>query len=184
MAISVAIAYVLVTTVHVIAGEQVPKLYAIVNAERVACWVSGPLQVFTVVMRPFVSALDGAALALLRPLGIRDVEIEGKAGAEDVKLMIAQGSAGGTLDPGEAGMLVGTVQFMSPEQVAEIALMAAKEVKRFGVEPKAALLSHSNFGSSNRPSALKMRQVLELVRREAPWLEIDGEMHGDAATPN
>ena len=52
---------------------------------------------------------------------------------------------------------------------------------RFGIKPKAALLSHSNFGSSNQPSAVKMRQTLELLREQAPWLEVDGEMHGDVA---
>jgi malate dehydrogenase (oxaloacetate-decarboxylating)(NADP+) len=52
---------------------------------------------------------------------------------------------------------------------------------RFGITPKAALLSHSNFGQSNEPSAVKMRRVLELLRTEAPWLEVDGEMHGDMA---
>ena len=54
-------------------------------------------------------------------------------------------------------------------------------MRRFGLQPKAALLSHSNFGSSDQPSALKMRQTLGLVRQAAPWLEIDGEMHGDTA---
>ncbi len=52
---------------------------------------------------------------------------------------------------------------------------------RFGIKPKVALLSHSNFGSSNEPSALKMRQTLALLRQQAPWLEVDGEMHGDVA---
>jgi malate dehydrogenase (oxaloacetate-decarboxylating)(NADP+) len=52
---------------------------------------------------------------------------------------------------------------------------------RFGLRPKAALLSHSNFGSSNQPSAVKMRQALDLLRIQAPWLEVDGEMHGDVA---
>ncbi len=52
---------------------------------------------------------------------------------------------------------------------------------RFGLRPKAALLSHSNFGQSNQPSAVKMRRVLELLREQAPWLEVDGEMHGDVA---
>ncbi len=69
----------------------------------------------------------------------------------------------------------------SAEQLAEITIMAAEEMKRFGVEPKAALLSHSNFGSSNHPTALKMRRTLSLVQQRAPWLEIDGEMHGDVA---
>ncbi len=69
----------------------------------------------------------------------------------------------------------------SAEQLAEITLMAAEEMKRFGVDPKAALLSHSNFGSSNQPTAQKMRRTLALVQQRAPWLEIDGEMHGDVA---
>jgi malate dehydrogenase (oxaloacetate-decarboxylating)(NADP+) len=67
------------------------------------------------------------------------------------------------------------------EQLAEITVMAAEEMMRFGIRPKTALLSHSNFGSSIQPSAVKMRQTLELLRIQAPWLEVDGEMHGDMA---
>ena len=67
------------------------------------------------------------------------------------------------------------------EQLAEITVMAAEEMMRFGQRPKAALLSHSNFGSSNQPSAVKMREALALIQERAPWLEIDGEMHGDTA---
>ena len=67
------------------------------------------------------------------------------------------------------------------EQLAEITVMAAEEMRRFGIQPKAALLSHSNFGSSDMPSAIKMRDTLALVKQKAPWLEIDGEMHGDVA---
>jgi malate dehydrogenase (oxaloacetate-decarboxylating)(NADP+) len=67
------------------------------------------------------------------------------------------------------------------EEVAEMTLLAADAVRRFGIVPKAALLSHSNFGASNSPSAKKMRQALQLVRSDAPELEIDGEMHADAA---
>lgn len=69
----------------------------------------------------------------------------------------------------------------SPEELAEITVMAAETVRRFGIEPKVALLSHSNFGSSKSAAACKMRQTLELVRQRAPELMIDGEMHGDAA---
>ncbi|MDH4450141.1 MAG: NADP-dependent malic enzyme [Rhodoferax sp.] len=69
----------------------------------------------------------------------------------------------------------------SAEQLCEITVMAAEEMMRFGFKPKAALLSHSNFGSSNEPSAVKMRRTLELLREQAPWLEVDGEMHGDVA---
>jgi malate dehydrogenase (oxaloacetate-decarboxylating)(NADP+) len=67
------------------------------------------------------------------------------------------------------------------EQLAEITLMAADELRRFGVTPKVALLSHSNFGTSNHPSAVKMRNALAILRERAPTLEVDGEMHGDSA---
>ena len=67
------------------------------------------------------------------------------------------------------------------EELAAITVMAAQEMLRFGIHPKAALLSHSNFGSSNMPSAIKMRRTLELLQQQAPWLEVDGEMHGDVA---
>jgi len=63
----------------------------------------------------------------------------------------------------------------------DITIMAAQEIRRFGLQPKAALLSHSNFGSSEHPSAVKMRHTLQLLRERAPWLEVDGEMHGDIA---
>lgn len=69
----------------------------------------------------------------------------------------------------------------SPEELTEITLLAAETVRRFGIEPKVALLSHSNYGSSDSKAACKMRATLEMVRARAPELEIDGEMHGDAA---
>jgi malate dehydrogenase (oxaloacetate-decarboxylating)(NADP+) len=66
-------------------------------------------------------------------------------------------------------------------QLAEITLRAATVVRMFGIEPKVALLSHSNFGSSNAASAVKVREALALLRDLAPALEVEGEMHGDAA---
>jgi malate dehydrogenase (oxaloacetate-decarboxylating)(NADP+) len=69
----------------------------------------------------------------------------------------------------------------TPEELTEITALAAEEMLRFGLKPKVALLSHSNFGSSNSPTALKMRRTLELLQMQAPWLEVDGEMHGDVA---
>ncbi|WP_307727726.1 NADP-dependent malic enzyme [Massilia sp. MS-15] len=67
------------------------------------------------------------------------------------------------------------------EELAEITVMAAEEMERFGMQPRAALLSHSNFGTANSASAQKMRAVLPLVQQAKPNLEIDGEMHGDTA---
>jgi malate dehydrogenase (oxaloacetate-decarboxylating)(NADP+) len=89
----------------------------------------------------------------------------------------------GLLLPGRQVFLVDTHINYDPtaEQLAEITIMAAEEMRRFGIRPKAALLSHSNFGSSNQPTAIKMRETLALVQERAPWLEIDGEMHGDLA---
>ena len=69
----------------------------------------------------------------------------------------------------------------SAEVLAEIALLAAEQIRRFGIEPKVALLSHSSFGSSDHPSARKMRDTFALLSAMAPDLEVDGEMHGDAA---
>ncbi|MFP5397637.1 MAG: NADP-dependent malic enzyme, partial [Gammaproteobacteria bacterium] len=89
----------------------------------------------------------------------------------------------GLILPGRQVFVVDTHVNADPsaEQIAEITVLAAEEMKRFGVAPKAALLSHSNFGSSHHPSAVKMRDALALVRERAPWLEVDGEMHGDTA---
>ncbi|HNK17391.1 MAG TPA: phosphate acyltransferase, partial [Piscinibacter sp.] len=89
----------------------------------------------------------------------------------------------GLMLPGRQVFLVDTHVNADPtaEELAEITVMAGEEMLRFGVEPKAALLSHSNFGTSDHPSAVKMRRTLALLREQAPWLQVDGEMHGDVA---
>ena len=89
----------------------------------------------------------------------------------------------GLMLPGRQVFLVDTHVNYDPtaEELCEITVMAAEEMMRFGIKPKAALLSHSNFGSSNEPSAIKMRKTLALLQQQAPWLDVDGEMHGDVA---
>jgi malate dehydrogenase (oxaloacetate-decarboxylating)(NADP+) len=89
----------------------------------------------------------------------------------------------GLMLPGRQIFIVDTHVNYDPsaEQLAEITVMAAEEMRRFGLLPKVALLSHSNYGSSNEASAVKMRQTLALLQQRAPWLEVDGEMHGDLA---
>jgi malate dehydrogenase (oxaloacetate-decarboxylating)(NADP+) len=100
--------------------------------------------------------------------------------AQDVRVYACMN---GLLLPGRQVFLVDTHVNANPtaEQLCEITAMAAEEMLRFGVAPKAALLSSSNFGSSDLPSAVKMRQTLALLRQQCPWLEVDGEMHGDVA---
>jgi malate dehydrogenase (oxaloacetate-decarboxylating)(NADP+) len=89
----------------------------------------------------------------------------------------------GLMLPGRQVFLVDTHVNYDPsaQELARITVMAAEEMMRFGFKPKAALLSHSSFGSSNQPSAIKMRDTLALLQQQAPWLEVDGEMHGDVA---
>ena len=89
----------------------------------------------------------------------------------------------GLMLPGRQVFVVDTHVNYDPTapELAKITIMAAEEMRRFGLKPKAALLSHSNFGTSNEPSALKMRATLALLQQQAPWLEVDGEMHGDVA---
>jgi malate dehydrogenase (oxaloacetate-decarboxylating)(NADP+) len=67
------------------------------------------------------------------------------------------------------------------EQIVEMTQLAAEEIRRFGLVPKVALVSHSSFGTSDAPSAVKMREALQLIRKRMPDLDAEGEMHGDAA---
>ena len=69
----------------------------------------------------------------------------------------------------------------TPEQLLEMTMLASEEIRRFGLAPKVALVSHSSFGTSDAPSAAKMRAALALIRARMPELDVEGEMHGDAA---
>ena len=100
--------------------------------------------------------------------------------AQDVRVYACMN---GLMLPGRQVFLVDTHVNAdpTPEELCEITAMAAEAMLRFGIAPKAALLSHSNFGTSELPSAQKMRRTLALLREQAAWLEVDGEMHGDVA---
>jgi CBS domain containing-hemolysin-like protein len=109
LALGLVVAYVLVTSVHITLGEQVPKIYAIAHAEGTLRVIGRPLYWFQSVFRPAVWALNSVSNWLLRRLGV-DPEAAGMAevtGSEDLKLLINRGLSGGTLDPGEAVMLSG-----------------------------------------------------------------------------
>jgi CBS domain containing-hemolysin-like protein len=116
ISISIAIAYVLVTALHITAGEQVPKIYSIVKAERTAMRIARPLIAFTKVMRPFITVLNRASSGLLRALRIDpDAAMEEGATPEELRVLIGQARAGGQLDPGEAGMLAGVFHLHEQE---------------------------------------------------------------------
>ncbi len=134
-----------------------------------------------------------AALAVMR--GDADAMICGSEGRYDQHLRHIQdiiGFQAGVREMSAVSVLIlskGTFfltdTYVTPdptaEAVAEMTVLAAEEVRRFGIEPRVALLSHSNFGSSNSASARKMRQAREIVTQLDPTLQVEGEMHGDAA---
>ena len=107
VAISLVIAFALVTAIHISIGEQVPKMLAITHAERTARRVSRPLNWFRLATAPVTKGLSAISNAIVRLFGVDPTNIEEKHSAEDLKQIIDSSRAGGTLDPGEAGMLGG-----------------------------------------------------------------------------
>ena len=113
--IAVAVAFVFISSVQLIAGEMVPKFYAIDRAEAVARRVARPLQGFSVLFRPFILALTVVADRILRLLGV-DMTYERRSGSSDeLKLIIAESEAGGQIEKGEAGMLTGVFHLHEQE---------------------------------------------------------------------
>jgi CBS domain containing-hemolysin-like protein len=113
IAISIVVAYVIITSAHIVAGELVPKLYAIDRAEGVARRVARPLRFFRRLFAPFIVVLTGISYRVLRRIGIDPATVaEDAATTEDLKALIAQS---GTLDPGEAGMLSGVFHLHEQE---------------------------------------------------------------------
>src|SRR3954454_4570896 len=114
--ISGAIAYLVLTTNHVLFGELVPKIYTVVHAETVGRRVARPLEFFHTLFKPLSVGLNAAAGAVLRPLGVDpDRAGEEDTRSEDLKFLIARSSVGGTLDPGEADMLQGVFHLHEQE---------------------------------------------------------------------
>jgi magnesium and cobalt exporter, CNNM family len=115
VAIAVIVAFVMISSVQLVAGEMVPKFYAIDRAEAVARRVARPLQAFSVLFRPFILALTAVADRILRVLGV-DMNFERRSGSSDeLKLLIAESEAGGQIDRGEAGMLTGVFHLHEQE---------------------------------------------------------------------
>ena len=114
--IAIAITYLLVTAVHITIGEQVPKIYSIVQAERTAVRIARPLTAFTRIMRPFISLLNAASNGLLRAMRIDpNAEMGESATPDELRILISQARVGGQLDPGEAGMLHGVFHLHEQE---------------------------------------------------------------------
>jgi CBS domain containing-hemolysin-like protein len=108
LAIAIAFAYLVTTSLHITVGEQVPKIYSIVHAEGTARRIARPLFIFRAAFKPFIWLLNTASNWILRLVGVNPrAEFEEISSSEDLKLLIAQSAHGGKIDPGEAGMLSG-----------------------------------------------------------------------------
>jgi CBS domain containing-hemolysin-like protein len=115
VAIAAVVAFLLIASAQLLAGEMVPKFYAIDRAEAVARRVARPLRTFSVLFRPLIIVLSTLANRILRLLGV-DMSIERRGGSPDeLKLLIAESHAGGHIDPGEAGMLRGVFHLHEQE---------------------------------------------------------------------
>ena len=127
LAVSLAIAYLITTSLHITIGEQVPKIYAINKAEPVARRIARPLQLFTTAFSPFIHLLNAVSNGILRLIGISKTgEFDEGGSPEELKVLIAQSLTGGKLDPGEAGMLTGV--FHLHEQQARQVMTPAPAV--------------------------------------------------------
>jgi CBS domain containing-hemolysin-like protein len=116
LAISLGLAYLITTTLHITIGEQVPKIYAINKSEGTARRIARPLDIFTRIFNPFIVLLNNASNGLLRLIGIKSTgEFDEGGSPEELKLLIAQSLTGGKLDPGEAGMLTGVFHLHEQE---------------------------------------------------------------------
>src|SRR5215218_6468987 len=106
--VSLALAYLITTSLHITIGEQVPKIYSIEKAESTALRIARPLHLFAKVFKPFVVVLNGASTRILRAIGIdTSGGFEEGGSPEELKQIVAQSLVGGHIDPGEAGMLMG-----------------------------------------------------------------------------
>ena len=113
--IAVIVAFLLISSAQLIAGEMVPKFYAIDRAEAVARRVARPLQAFSALFHPFIAGLTAISDRILRLLGV-DMNFERRSGSSDeLKLLIAESEAGGQIDQGEAGMLTGVFHLHEQE---------------------------------------------------------------------
>ena len=125
--VSVTLAYLITTSIHITFGEQVPKIYAIQKAEPVASWVARPLLVFSKIFSPFIGILNAASNAVLRMVGVRTSgQLDEGDSPEELRVLIQESVTGGKLDANEAGMLTGV--FHLHEQQARQVMTPAPAV--------------------------------------------------------
>ncbi len=185
LAISLIIAYVLTTSLHITIGEQVPKIYAISRAEAISRFVARPLYWFTITFHPFVVALNGASNAILRMLRVDPSMVLEEGGTpEDLKLLITQSLEGGHLDPEEALMLSGV--FTLHEQQARQVMTPTPRVVTVDISDDAGTASQRCIESGHtrllvtedsNPDHIRgmihANSLLELIVADGPGASIE-----------
>ena len=195
LAISLTIAYVLTTALHITIGEQVPKLFAISRAEAVSQAVARPLYWFATGFRPFVAALNGASNAVLRLLRVDPSAAFEEGGTpEDLKLLIAQSLEGGQLAPDEALMLAGVFelhelqarQVMTPIPrvvTVDISVDAGAAAARCIESGHTRLLVTEEFNPDRIEGVIHANSLLRLIVSEGPKASFQDAVHDALIVP-
>jgi CBS domain containing-hemolysin-like protein len=195
LAISIGIAYFITTALHITVGEQVPKIYSIVHAERTALRVARPLHWFRVAFSPLIWLLNTASNAMLRVVGVdAKAEFEEVSSSEDLKLLIARSAHGGKIDPGEAGMLSGVFhlheqqarQVMTPipAVVTVDASETAEAALRKAVDSGHTRLVVTEDGNTDRiKGVLHVNSLARKVMTEGPDASIESSVKDALIVP-
>jgi CBS domain containing-hemolysin-like protein len=192
--IAVIVAFLIITSAQLVAGEMVPKFYAIDRAESVARRVARPLRAFSVLFRPLISALTVVADRILRLFGV-DMNLERRGGSPDeLKRLIAESYAGGHIDPGEAGMLTGVFHLHEQEARQVMTPIPAVVTVDISEDVEAALrlcissghtrLVVTEGGSPDRVRGLVHASSLaDRLMREGPNASIEPIVHDAPIVP-
>ncbi|RKQ93847.1 CBS domain containing-hemolysin-like protein [Solirubrobacter pauli] len=184
--VSVGLAYLITTSIHITLGEQVPKIYAIQKAEPVARWVARPLFVFTRVFSPFIGALNATSNGILRLVGVKTAgQLDEGESPEELRVLIQESVTGGKLDPGEAGMLTGVFhlheqqarQVMTPAP-AVITVDTSEDVetalRRCVASGHTRLVVTEDENKDRVKGIVHSNQLAQLLLTEGPQATLDG----------
>jgi CBS domain containing-hemolysin-like protein len=184
--VSVTLAYLITTSIHITFGEQVPKIFAIQKAEPVARWVARPLLVFSRIFSPFIGFLNAASNGVLRVFGVRTSgQLEEGESPEELRVLIQESVMGGKLDPGEAGMLTGVFhlheqqarQVMTPAP-AVITVDTSEDVetalRRCVSSGHTRLVVTEDENRDRVKGIVHSNQLAQLLMAEGPQASLDG----------
>ena len=185
-AISIAVAYLITTSLHITIGEQVPKIWAIQNGERVSRLCARPLHLFTKVFRPFIALLNGVSNAILRLLGVTTGgQFDEGESPEELRVLIQQSVTGGKLDPGEATMLTGVFhlheqqarQVMTPEPAVvtcDVSENVETALRRCIASGHTRLVVTEDDNHDRVRGLVHANQLAQLLMAEGPDASVEG----------